>query len=74
MATLIQKICPEVSFYVARLDERHVPGSGQRQITAKSAADVRYPCERIEHRYLQNAQAVRWATDCGVDIIYELDD
>jgi len=52
MATLICELCPEVSLYVARLDERHSVGSGQRQITARSAAD-----------------AIRWATDCGVDII-----
>lgn len=45
MATLISKICPEVKLYVARLDERQVPGSSHRQITAKSAADVssQYP-------------------------------
>ena len=49
MATLIRKICPEISFYVARLDERHVPGSGQRQITAKSAADVRGPSQPMGH-------------------------
>ncbi|KAI0969672.1 hypothetical protein F4678DRAFT_473528 [Xylaria arbuscula] len=52
MATLISKICPEVSLYVARLDERQAPGSSHRQITAKSAAD-----------------AIRWATESGVDII-----
>ncbi|KAI1825479.1 hypothetical protein F4861DRAFT_501270 [Xylaria intraflava] len=52
MATLIAKICPEVSLYVARLDERQAPGSSHRQITAKSAAD-----------------AIRWATKSGVDII-----
>lgn len=40
MALLIRKLCPEISFYVARLDERQVPGSGQRQLTAKSAAEV----------------------------------
>lgn len=43
MAMLIRKLCPDVKFYVARLDERQVPGSGQRQITAKSAAEVRDP-------------------------------
>ncbi|KAJ3580497.1 hypothetical protein NPX13_g50 [Xylaria arbuscula] len=52
MASLISKICPEVSLYVARLDERQAPGSSHRQITAKSAAD-----------------AIRWATESGVDII-----
>ncbi|KAI0436566.1 hypothetical protein F4803DRAFT_541811 [Xylaria telfairii] len=52
MATLISKICPEVSLYVARLDERQALGSSHRQITAKSAAD-----------------AIRWATESGVDII-----
>lgn len=61
MASLICKICPEVSLYVARLDERissaSNPGSSSsssssRQITAKSAAE-----------------AIRWATSCDVDII-----
>jgi hypothetical protein len=58
MASLICKICPEVSLYVARLDERISPASNpgssssSRQITAKSAAE-----------------AIRWATSCDVDII-----
>jgi hypothetical protein len=42
MATLICKVCPEVKLYVARLDERQSAGNRQRQITAKSAADVRH--------------------------------
>lgn len=40
MATLICKLCPEVSLYVARLDERQAAGSSQRQITTKSAAEA----------------------------------
>ncbi|KAK0623855.1 peptidase S8/S53 domain-containing protein [Immersiella caudata] len=40
MATLICKLCPEVSLYVARLDERQGAGSSQRQITTKSAAEA----------------------------------
>ncbi|RFU79743.1 intracellular serine protease [Trichoderma arundinaceum] len=40
MAALICKICPHVKLYVARLDERPAVGSGQRQITIKSAADA----------------------------------
>lgn len=40
MADLICKLCPKVSLYIARLDERQAAGSGQRQITAKSAAEV----------------------------------
>lgn len=39
MATLISRLAPNVSLYVARLDERLV-GNGQRQIMPKSAADV----------------------------------
>ncbi|KAK0648271.1 hypothetical protein B0T16DRAFT_444377 [Cercophora newfieldiana] len=40
MATLICKLCPEVSLYIARLDERQAAGSSQRQITTKSAAEA----------------------------------
>ncbi|KAI1878942.1 hypothetical protein JX265_003119 [Neoarthrinium moseri] len=50
MATLISKICPEVSLYVARLDERQTPGTSYRQITAKSAADaIRWATESGVH-------------------------
>jgi hypothetical protein len=49
MATLISKICPQVSLYVARLDERQAPGSSHRQITAKSAADVSFPLSFPAH-------------------------
>lgn len=40
MATLICKICHNVRLYVARLNERQSSGSGQRNFTAQSAADV----------------------------------
>ncbi|KAK4450515.1 hypothetical protein QBC34DRAFT_493784 [Podospora aff. communis PSN243] len=40
MATLICKLCPEVSLYVARLDERPGAGGSTRQITTKSAAEA----------------------------------
>ncbi|KAE8348515.1 peptidase S8/S53 domain-containing protein [Aspergillus coremiiformis] len=36
MASLISKLCPRPSLYIARLDEH--PADGNRQITAKSAA------------------------------------
>lgn len=40
MATLISKLCPNPSLYIARLDEHSNPlGDGKRQITAKSAAE-----------------------------------
>ena len=40
MATLICQICPKCRIYVARLEEHYTIG-GRRQITAKSAAEVR---------------------------------
>ncbi|KAK1764325.1 hypothetical protein QBC33DRAFT_203355 [Phialemonium atrogriseum] len=40
MATLISRLAPNVSLYVARLDERQSVGNGQRQIMPKSAADA----------------------------------
>ncbi|KAI0005738.1 hypothetical protein F4779DRAFT_34502 [Xylariaceae sp. FL0662B] len=40
MAQLICKFCPKARLYVARLHERIIPGSGERQITADSAADA----------------------------------
>lgn len=40
MAALIAKLVPNVRLYIARLDERQSSRGGQRQITAKSAADV----------------------------------
>ncbi|KAJ5509676.1 hypothetical protein N7527_011819 [Penicillium freii] len=53
MATLISKLCPNPSLYIARLDEHSNPlGDGKRQITAKSAAE-----------------AISWAVACNVDII-----
>ncbi|KAJ5618018.1 hypothetical protein N7537_003132, partial [Penicillium hordei] len=53
MATLISKLCPNPSLYIARLDEHSNPlGDGKRQITAKSAAE-----------------AISWAAACNVDII-----
>lgn len=42
MATLISQICPHVRLYVARLEEHpRIDGDGRRQITTKSAAEVR---------------------------------
>lgn len=42
MATLISQICPNPRLYVARLEEHpKIDGDGRRQITAKSAAEVR---------------------------------
>ena len=53
MASIISRICPEVSLYVARLDERVSQRSrSNAQFTTKSAAE-----------------AIRWAASCGVDII-----
>ena len=53
MASIISSICPEVSLYVARLDERVSQRSrSNAQFTTKSAAE-----------------AIRWATSCDVDII-----
>jgi len=53
MATLICQLCPEVSLYVARLDERQAVGS-------KSTTD---------HNQVPRPRQIQWATDHDVDII-----
>lgn len=54
MATLIGKVCPEVSLYLARLDERTTVGSSHRQVTAKSAADVCFLLDQRSRGSFQN--------------------
>ncbi|KAF8462775.1 peptidase S8/S53 domain-containing protein [Kalaharituber pfeilii] len=53
MADLVQRVCPKVKLYVARLDE--IQGENKMQPTAESAARL--------------LQAIRWAIDQEVDII-----
>jgi hypothetical protein len=44
MATMITRLCPHVSLYIARLEEYpSIQGDGRRQITAESAAEVGTP-------------------------------
>jgi hypothetical protein len=62
MASLICRVCPKAQLYIVKLDE-HISEHSKRQITAKSAAKVRYnshiPRAEIHLKYLTKRESYR---------------